>query len=590
MSTMLPTPAGSQGQQVSTTTSDTTDCDKSGDMVAMLWHQMEDGFCRLNNCKKDGSEWNASFDIEIWAMEELKSKLSERLVSSKRTRNAAAPLHQLPTEIFLEILRLCLPPEDKAQARERTSLALVCYYWHAVVQSSPTLWSTICSADTIVDVSRALVNSKETQLNIIGFWIESHTQWSPSYLQDLSNAQGAFFNEIVIHKFLTGAAAPQLEYLSLAMPRRRWTGTEALNLFNGRSTPRLRYLSLDGVPIKWNTLSSPNLATLAIRNIRNLGPSLSQLLGALSFCSRLTSLSITWVPSLEDSVPVTGPVALPRLQKLVIESLGVLAVHNILGNLQIPAHCQVHLQLRVRGDPKVSLFRSDLSHLFQFCVANISMITVTFATTAFMSNMVRFQSDGLWSLDLTLDSARAVKGILVWCSSPEFSSGTMDVPVRIEFEGGEPRVDLFLGPLSGFENIRRITFRHDFESRSPSTILEYLSRAAKPDQHSRSLPFPGLEELHIEKPTRPFLQNITAMLKDRRTLCKVLGSPARLRRIILGSEHSGEEMESLDELWPIPLSKLIDTVNAGGIQLSWWGKQLTGGALVRSKSVQDLKT
>lgn len=539
-------------------------------------------------------------------MEELKSKLSERLVSSKRARNAAAPLHQLPTEIFLEILTLCLPPENKAQARERTNLALVCYFWHAVVQSSPTLWSTICSADTIVDVSRALVNSKETQLNITGFWTESYTQWTPSYLQDLSNAQGAFFNEIVIHsrrwrslklnflasspEFLTGAAAPQLEYLSLAMPRRRWTGTEALNLFNGRSTPRLRYLSLDGVPIKWNTLSSPNLATLVIRNIRNLGPSLSQLLGALSFCSSLTSLSITWIPSLEDSVPVAGPVTLPRLQNLVIESLGVPAVHNILENLQIPTHCQVHLQLRVRADPKVSLFRSDLSHLFQFCVAKVSMITVTFATTAFMSNLVRFESDGLWSLDLTLDSAQAVKSILVWFSSPEFSSDTTDVPVRIEFEGAEPQVDLFLGPLSGFKNISRITFRHYFESRSPSTILEYLSRAAKPDQHNHSLPFPGLEELHIEKPTRPFLQNITAMLKDRRTLCKVLGSPAPLRRIILGSEHPGEEMESLDELWPIPLSKLINTVNAGGIRLSWWGEQLTGGALVRSRSVQDLKT
>ncbi|KAG8941144.1 hypothetical protein FRC00_012544, partial [Tulasnella sp. 408] len=540
----------------------TNDLDKLGDMVATLWHQMEDGLCRLNKSKNDGSEWNASFDLEIWVMEELKSKLSERLVTSKRARNAAAPLHQLPTEIFLEILRLCLPPENKAQARERRNLALVCYFWHAVVQSSPTLWSTICSADTIVDVSRALIKSKETQLNIMGFWTESHAQWTPNYLQDLSNAQGAFVNEIVIHKFLAEADAPQLEYLSLAMPRRRWAGTagtEALNLFNGRSTPRLRYLSLDGVPIKWNTLSSPNLATLVIRNIRNLGPSLSQLLSALSFCPSLTSLSITWVPSLEDSAPVAGPVALPRLQNLVIESLGVPAVHNILENIQTLTRCQGHLQLRVRGDPKVSLFRSDLSHLFQSCVANVSMITVTFATTAFMSNMVRFESDGLWSLDLTLDSAQAVKGILIWFSSPEFSSDTMDVPVRIQFEGGEPRVDLFLGPLLGFENIRRITFRHDFESRSPSTILEYLSRAAKPDQHSRSLPFPGLEELHIEKPTRPFLQNITAMLKDRRTLCKVLGSPARLRRIILGSEHPGEEMEPLDELWPIPLSKLIDT-------------------------------
>lgn len=47
MSIMLPTAAGSQGlQQVSTPTSDTKDLDKPGDMVATLWHQMEDGLCR----------------------------------------------------------------------------------------------------------------------------------------------------------------------------------------------------------------------------------------------------------------------------------------------------------------------------------------------------------------------------------------------------------------------------------------------------------------------------------------------------------------------------------------------------------------
>ncbi|KAG8922369.1 hypothetical protein FRC01_014130, partial [Tulasnella sp. 417] len=559
----------------------------------------------LNKGEKHSPEWNALFDVEIRAMEELRSRLSERLLSSKRARNAAAPLHRLPPEIFLEILKLSLLPEGQAQAQERTKLTLVCHYWHTVVENSPILWSTICSHDTIADVSKAFLKSGETQLNIVGFWTESHTHWTPNQLQDLSNAQDAFLNEIAKHsrrwrslklnllvpspRFMTEIAAPQLEYLSLTMLRRRWTGTEALDLFNGRPTPRLRYLSLDNVPIKWNTLSSPNLTTLAIRNVRNLGPSLSQLLDALSSCPGLTSLSITWVPSLEDSSPVTGPVELPRLQNLTIESLGVLTVNHIMENLQMPTNCHVRLQLRVRGDPKASLFRSDLSHLFQFCLVQCSGITVTFSTTAFASNIVRFISDGMWSLDLTLDSAQAVKSMLSWFSSPEVASAsTTEIPVRIEFVGDEPLVDLFLGPLVGFKTIHRITFNHDFEPRSPSIILEYLGRAANHSEHySHSLPFPGLAELHIEKPTRPFLQNITTMLKDRRTLCKTLGLSTPLRRIILGSEHAGEEMKPLDELWPIPLSKLIDAVNASGIQLSWWGKQLTGGALVRSKSVPD---
>lgn len=563
------------------------------DAVATLWRKLEDNLCRFKEGENLDSGWNTSFDLEIRAMEELQAKLSGRLVSRKRARNSTAHINQLPTEILIEILRCCLPPENQAQSRTRTTLTLVCHLWYTVVESSPLLWSVICSEDAIGDVSRALSNSGKTQLDLGGYW---QMRWTPSlsYLRDLSAAQNTFLNVITTHSqrwrslklqlaaspsdFMAEAAAPQLEYLSLAMPKRRWTGMEAVNLFNGRPTPRLRHLSLGGVPIQWSTLSSPNLSTLAIRNIRNLGPSLSELFTALSRCPGLTLLSIILIPSLEDTEFEGGPVELPCLRTLAIESLGVLAVNRIFETLRIPIDCQVRLQLRVRDNPITSLFPSDLSHLSQRCIVDDSQFIVTFSSTQSVSNTVRFRSDGLWSLDLILDSAQAIGDMLMWFSSPEASStsGAVDIPVRLELMGDEPQVDLFFRSLSSFNSIRRITLCHDFRPRSPSSVFQYLTTTAEQNQHGIPFPFPGLEELHVENPTVSLLLGISEMLKIRHALLSAFGSSAPLQRIIVGNEHAGGEVGPLDEFWPVPLSSLLDLVDSSGIQLLWWGKQLIG--------------
>ncbi|KAG8952741.1 hypothetical protein FRC04_003664 [Tulasnella sp. 424] len=557
----------------------------SEDAVATLWRKLEDNLCQFKEGENLDSEWNTSFDLEIRAMEELQSKLSERLVLRKRARNSAAPINQLPTEIIIDILRCCLPPNHKAQSRTRTTLALVCHLWHIVVESSPPLWSVICSEDAIGDVSRALSKSGQTQLDLVGFWS------TPSPFV----AQNTFLNVITAHSqrwrslklqlivatpnFMAEAAAPQLEYLSFAMSERRWTGTKALNLFNGRPTPRLRHLSLHGVPVQWSTLSSPNLSTLTVRNIVNLGPSLSELFTALSRHSSLAVLSIISIPGLEDTEFEGGPVELPRLRTLTIGWLPVPTVHQMMETLKIPIDCQARFRLRVRDSPITSLFPPDTFHLSQRCVIDASQIIVTFSVIQNVSNTVRLKSNGLWSLDLTLDGAQAAGDFLAWFSSPEVvSTGAVDIPVRLELIGDEPRIDLFCRPLSSFNSIRRITLRHDFRPSSPSAVLRYLSIAAEHDQHSLSFPFPGLEELHVEKPTRSLLHDISTMLTNRYTLSSAFGSSPPLQRIIMGKEYAGGEVGSLGEFWPSPLSGLLDIVDSSGIQLSWWGKQLTGVA------------
>lgn len=524
-------------------------------------------------------------------MEELQSKLSERLVLRKRARNSVAPINQLPTEIIIDILRCCLPPENQAQSRTRTTLALVCHLWHIVVESSPPLWSVICSEDAIGDVSRALSKSGKAQLDLYGYWLDRERGSTPG----ASVAQNTFLNVITTHSqrwrslklqlsistpyFMAEAAAPQLEYLSLAMLNRRWTGTKAVNLFNGRPTPRLRHLSLEGVPIQWNTLSSPNLSTLNVRNIVKLGPSLSELFTALSRCSSLTGLSIISISGLEDTEFEGDPVELPRLRTLTIEWLPVPTVHQIMETLKIPIDCQARFRLRVRDNPITSLFPPDTFHLFQRSVIDASQIIVSFSVIQNVSNTVRLKSNGLWSLDLTLDGAQAAGDFLAWFSSPEVAStGAVDIPVRLELIGDEPRVDLFCRPLSSFNSIRRITLRHAFRPSSPSAVLRYLTIAAEHDQHGLSFPFPGLEELHVENPTRSLLHDISTMITNRYTLSSVFGASAPLQRIILGKGHAGGEVGSLGKFWPSPLSGLLDIVDSSGIQLSWWGKQLTGVA------------
>lgn len=131
-------------------------------VLSSIWNDISSSLSRLKEAKE--------LDLEIDTMEELAQKLFDSLAARREAQNAQAPLHQLPNEILVPILRISMDREDVGQAWQRSELASVCRRWRELVEGSPGLWTTITSRDGSTSISRSLVKSGTLKLDIVGDW------------------------------------------------------------------------------------------------------------------------------------------------------------------------------------------------------------------------------------------------------------------------------------------------------------------------------------------------------------------------------------------------------------------------------------
>ncbi|KAG8988767.1 hypothetical protein FRB90_002552, partial [Tulasnella sp. 427] len=224
------------------------------------------------------------------------------------------------------------------------------------------------------------------------------------------------------------------------------------------------------------------------------------------------------------------------------------------------------------------------------CVAGVTTLVVTISSVGNTPSTVRFRSDGNWRLDLMLDNSRAVQEMIEWFQNPDAVSSeeqaTSDIPVRIELVGDQPPVAMCLRPLAGLKSVRRLALRKSFKMACSSGVFECLATPI-PAGHSESvLPFPGLQDIHAEEPTKGLVEDIIAMLRARRASLDQSEVSDPLQKIILGKEtaSSGGDSQSLSSLGSALLSELLSVVNASDIQLLWWGSTLsTRGSKGRRK-------
>ncbi|KAG9020231.1 hypothetical protein FS837_008418, partial [Tulasnella sp. UAMH 9824] len=372
-------------------------------------------------------------------MEELAQKLSERLrVAPKRgALNAHASIHHLPNEILVRILRISMDRKDVGQAWQRSKLASVCRRWLVLVDGSPELWTTITSRDDLTSVSRSLVKSGNSKLDILGDWCNFNPIMDQQRLL-------AFLELVIGHcerwrsldlqlpvrqiGYRHVLYTPNLEYLSLVDV----SGESIVAALPPFPIPlagmaRLRYLHLDRVSIRWDGITTPLLSTLILKNIYTLAPPLSQLFDFLSNCPRLATLCISNVGP--NGISPTDSVNIPHLRDVTLISMPrsvVECIMHVLYGPPYPSENREGLPLDRSGHPSAD----NVS----FTTAKRVVLGVSHILIKKNVNSIRLILNGRYKLELGMVDMRAVQDMLLWFHSATTSCDEKMPPVRLEWD------------------------------------------------------------------------------------------------------------------------------------------------------------
>ncbi|KAG8937843.1 hypothetical protein FRC00_014277, partial [Tulasnella sp. 408] len=106
-------------------------------------------------------------------LEAVQSDLLRRMSALHAEHNTMIPLHQLPIEIFVQIITGALEPfQTNGRSRPThlgrlVTLCRVCKRWREVIRSTPPLWTTIGILDPASIITTAISLSANHPLNIL---------------------------------------------------------------------------------------------------------------------------------------------------------------------------------------------------------------------------------------------------------------------------------------------------------------------------------------------------------------------------------------------------------------------------------------
>ncbi|KAG9043778.1 hypothetical protein FS837_009136, partial [Tulasnella sp. UAMH 9824] len=546
--------------------------------------------------------------------------LDEEPATASRLNSLLRQPFVIPTEIWVEIFMLSLPPIDLAQAPQKTSLTLVCRLWNAIVEATPTLWSRITIVDTIPYVRKSLSKSGECPIDINGaFQLET-----TAFGLDFHCIYCQFIQEVQLHshrwrhvalqvncteRFAPSAKVlPLLESLKLYSNRRTLDRNEYSTLLDRATTPHLREVLLHAIPIApWDIALSSSLLKLDIRNTSHFGPPSVPLFSILAACPNLTVLRLrkilTRVPWQDNDVndpPGALPIVkLAALQELTLDDNWAQVVKDLLQQLRIPEECTILLKANIYQTPSTSF----LDPVVACCHGGfqrdegVERMTIGFTSTGFCL-LVPVRR---WKFELRMRQVGAIRDALHWfgidrkdrSNSPDLETGPAasaspnNIPVLLKFAKPAKNTSIDISSssfieISDFECITKIkTIRLPPDQQL--LLLLYLSRSGRPNdppstagsssdsgalKHGTTVwPFPGLCELLVKGLTEDVVKAVIEVVTSRSggiANADDRGGPARLKRIefrderdeTMGTEERPLVFEPAEPRWNLLLELL----------------------------------
>ncbi|KAG8975409.1 hypothetical protein FRC05_005739 [Tulasnella sp. 425] len=361
---------------------------------------------------------------------EMDSETSNKKVfatsSRFRQRSTFRQSKLVPVEILIEIFLLSLPPIEFKQAKQRTSLALVCRFWNNIIETTPILWTRISISDGPSHAKRSLLKSAKSPIDVYGICGYMHDPLSPGHRPSCRQ----FSLEVKRHTerwrcvellvvdeerpvALAPTASPFLESVELRSSVKVIADDGYLTLVTSAHAPRLRELFLAGVEFaRWDISFPPTLSRLILHNIRISSP---QILTVLVASPNLTVLDLSELCTLErnNGTPDSALVELASLREMTFSMAPSNVMRDVMARLKFPSDCKVSLECEISDrdtrasflDPALSQYHETFQQLEEIIQARI---VVPFIGVCVVLRYLH------WEITLKLRNRDAVRDTLEW--------------------------------------------------------------------------------------------------------------------------------------------------------------------------------
>ncbi|KAG8966002.1 hypothetical protein FRC05_002922 [Tulasnella sp. 425] len=270
-------------------------------------------------------------------------------------------LHRLPIEVFVQIITGALEPFQTRTSSDQThlgrlvTLCQVCQRWREVINSTPSLWTTIDVLDPVAVTSAAISRSLDHPLNIIG-------APSPGYLKswrDLAVGWKEFEETAITHsnrwrsiqlrvacpedaQALMNAPAPLLQSLEVGSILQ--CRVETMSQVIG---PRLRHLALRGLAIPWRSCVLSDLRYLSISSLDDFAPSCEEIMRMLRMCRGLVEVELILGQgaTVKPESNKEGPLTLTQLRSISFRRLSPFYTSVLLETIRMPSVRYLSLDL-----------------------------------------------------------------------------------------------------------------------------------------------------------------------------------------------------------------------------------------------------
>ncbi|KAG8920701.1 hypothetical protein FRC01_000632 [Tulasnella sp. 417] len=560
---------------------------------------------------------------------------------SNSTDQPNPPLRQLffvPSEVWVEIFMRSLPPLSRAQAPQKTSIAIVCRFWNAIVESTPILWTRITIVDGMPYVLRSLSKSGDCPIDVNGVFEAD----AKVFYTGCTGICCRFIQEVQLHSRRwrhvalqvkrcrpSATVFPSLKSLRLCANPGLLVSDEYLALLDPSNTPHLRELSLYGTRLsRWDIPFSSTLLKLDIHNSGPSGPLSVELLSIISACPSLTLLRLRKIQprpaSEDDNVDDSRSIVeLAALQELILESCSSRLITDLLQQLRLPEGCNVSLQRVTISGPSAST--SFLDPVLASCRGGfqrgekVDEMTVIFGSVGF--HLAVFSQR--WAINLEIQQVCAFRDALQWFgarvkNTDSLSGGkdgtagiatTNDPPVFLKFSSciDIPPIEIDSPSFTGIADLECINKIKAVRLPPEEllSLLSYLSQSEHPDYPTRIAncssdpgahedttrlwPFPGLSKLMVKGMREDVLKAVIEVVKSRWSGAVTGGElkgRARLKRIEF-VDRCDEVIRSEEPLLASETKKaqrdlLLELLRGLGedAKVFWGGKRVTKTALM----------
>lgn len=272
--------------------------------------------------------------------------VKEAALRFRRQRNNLTPFHRLPSDLFIDILRIALHrPADSSKRRyypSLTSLRLVAASWDTIIKSTRRLWTSVptCSINAAF-IGAIAERSNPLPLDVFIYYYGTergracvleanrHAQrWKSVdiYLEAEEDLEEIMKSPTPNLRSFSVRAAPELNI-------RREYDTDDL-VFKG-DLPPLERASLRTITVPWQAPCLQGLKELYLEFLGYNIPSIDQLLHILHLSPDLRILSI-WSSPIRGSPTSTEIVTLPHLLELRLCNLESTNISDLITHMSTP--------------------------------------------------------------------------------------------------------------------------------------------------------------------------------------------------------------------------------------------------------------